>query len=166
VAELYEHFDTDTHYLGHLTKLKQSSTMECFISSFEYLAFRMKDMSDTFFWECFISGLKDEIRAQVLMARPQTWLEATQHDKEAQKFVFAYTCKPSFIPSTQPTNPAPPLTPLKIHKLTQAEMVECQLKGLCNNCDDKYFSGNKCKEKKLFMAISEDVSEEEIETPL
>jgi hypothetical protein len=40
-------------------------------------------------------------------------------------------------------------------------MVERQLKGLCYNCDDKYFPGHKCKEHKLFMAMSEDVSEEE-----
>jgi hypothetical protein len=45
-------------------------------------------------------------------------------------------------------------------------MVEFQLKGLCYNCDDKYFPGHKCKEQKLFMAISEDISEEDVETPL
>jgi hypothetical protein len=45
-------------------------------------------------------------------------------------------------------------------------MVECQLKGLCYNCDDKYFMGHKCKEQKIFMAISEDISEEDVETPL
>ena len=44
-------------------------------------------------------------------------------------------------------------------------MVERQLKGLCYNCDDKYFSGHKCKEQKIFMAISEDISEEDEETP-
>jgi hypothetical protein len=43
------------------------------------------------------------------------------------------------------------------------EMVEHQLKGLCYNCDDKYFPGHKCKEHKLFMAISEDVSDEDVE---
>jgi hypothetical protein len=42
-------------------------------------------------------------------------------------------------------------------------MVECQLKGLFYNCDEKYFLGNKCKEHKLFMAISEDVANEEAE---
>jgi hypothetical protein len=42
-------------------------------------------------------------------------------------------------------------------------MVECQLKGLCYNCDEKYFSEHKCKEKKLFKGISEDVVEDEIE---
>jgi hypothetical protein len=45
-------------------------------------------------------------------------------------------------------------------------MVERQLKGLCYNCDDKYFPGHKCKEQKLFMAISEDILEEDFETPL
>jgi hypothetical protein len=32
----------------------------------------------------FINGLKDEIQSQVLMARPQTWLEASQDAKEYQ----------------------------------------------------------------------------------
>jgi hypothetical protein len=44
-------------------------------------------------------------------------------------------------------------------------MVECQLKGLCY-CDDKHFPRHKCKEQNIFMAISEDVSEEDVEAPL
>jgi hypothetical protein len=44
-------------------------------------------------------------------------------------------------------------------------MVECQLKGLYYNCDDKYFPGHKCKEQNIFMSISEDISEEDVETP-
>lgn len=72
VAELYYRFDSDTHHLGHLTKLKQSRTMEDFIAAFEHLAIRMGSMSDACFMECFISGLKNEICAHVLMARPQT----------------------------------------------------------------------------------------------
>jgi hypothetical protein len=45
-------------------------------------------------------------------------------------------------------------------------MDELQLKGFCYNCDDKYFSGHKCKEQNIFMVISEDVSEEDVEAPL
>jgi hypothetical protein len=45
-------------------------------------------------------------------------------------------------------------------------MVERQLKGLFYNCDEKYFLGHKCKEQKFFMAISEDILKEDIETPL
>jgi hypothetical protein len=61
VAELYDCFDTETHSLGRLTKLKQSGTVEEFIDAFEQLAFRTKGISDTFFRECFIIGLKDDI---------------------------------------------------------------------------------------------------------
>jgi hypothetical protein len=45
-------------------------------------------------------------------------------------------------------------------------MVERQLKGLCYNCDEKYFSGHKCKEQNIFISISEDVSKEDFEAPL
>jgi hypothetical protein len=166
VVELYECFDTDTNHLGHLKKLKQSGTMEDFIASFECLDFWTEGMSDAFFRECFISGLKDEIRAHVLMARPQSWVEATKIDKEAQHVVSFQNRKPAFIPRPKPINATTPSAPLKIQKLTRDEMDERQLKGLCYNCDDKYFLGHKCKEQNLFMAIFEDISEEDVETPL
>jgi hypothetical protein len=118
-----------------------------------------------FFRECFISGLKDEIHAHLLMARPRSWVDATKRAKEAQQVVSSQNRKPSFIPRTKLITPTPP-TPLKIKKLTRAEMDERQLKGLCYNCDDKYFLRHKCKEQTLFMAISEDVSNENVEAPL
>jgi hypothetical protein len=100
------------------------------------------------------------------MAQPQSWVDATKISKEAQQVVSSQNRKPSFIPRTKPVIPTPPSTPLKIQKLTRVEMVEHQLKVLCYNCDDKLFPENKCKEHNLFMAISEDVSEEDIEAPL
>jgi hypothetical protein len=45
-------------------------------------------------------------------------------------------------------------------------MNEHQLKGLCYNCDEKYFPGHKCKEQNIFMAISEDFLEGNVEAPL
>jgi hypothetical protein len=67
VTEIYERFDTDTNHLGCLTKLKHSGTIQDFIAAFERPAFQTEGMTDAFFQECFISGLKDEIRAHVLM---------------------------------------------------------------------------------------------------
>jgi hypothetical protein len=165
VAEIYERFDTDTNHLGRLTKLKKSGTMEDFIAAFECLAFRTEGMFDAFFRECFINDFKDEIRAHVLMAQPQSWVEATKISKEAQQVVSSQNQKPSFIPHPKPVNPTTPSAPLKIQKLTRAEMAEHQLKCLCYNYNDKYFLGHKCKEKNIFMAISEDISEEDVETP-
>jgi hypothetical protein len=93
-------------------------------------------------------------------------VEATKRAKEAQQVVSSQNQKPTFIPHPKTINPTTPSAPLKIQKLTRDEMVERQLKGLFYNCDDKYFPGHKCKEQKLFMAISEDISEEDVETPL
>jgi len=166
VTELYECFDTDTNHLGHLTKLKQYGTVEDFIAPFECLAFRTEGMTDAFFRECFISGLKKVIWAHVLMAQPTTWVEATKKAKEAQKIVSSQNRKPSFIPRPKPINPTTPSTPLKIQKLTRDEMAERQLKGLYYNCHEKYFPSHKCKEQKIFVAISEDIPEEDVDTPL
>jgi hypothetical protein len=166
VADLYECFDTDTNHLGRLTNLKQSGIVEYFITNFERMAFHIEGVSDAFFRECFISGLKDEIRAHVLMAWPQIWVDATKRTKETQQVVSSQNHKPSFIPRTKPLTTTPPSTPLKIQKFIRAEMVERQLKGLCYNCDEKYFMGHKCKEQNIFMAILEDVSEEDVEAPL
>jgi hypothetical protein len=166
VEEIYECFDTDTNHFGHLTNLKQSGTMEDFITAFEHLDFWIEGLSNVFFQECLISGLKDEIRAHVLMNWPQSWVEANKRATKSQQVVSSQNRKPSFIPRTKPVNPTTPYAPLKIQKLTRVEMDEHQLKGLCYNCDDKYFSGHKCKEKNIFMAISEDILEEDVETPL
>jgi hypothetical protein len=100
------------------------------------------------------------------MDRPEIWVEDTKRDKEAQQFVSSQNHKPSFIHLTKPINPTPPSTPLKIQKLTRVEMAKRQLKGLCYNCDEKYFMGHNCKEQNIFMAISEDFSEEDVESPL
>ena len=77
-------------------------------------------MTDVLFRECFISGLTEEIRANVLMAQPASWVEATKKAKEAQQIVSSQNCKPSFIPRPKPVNPTTPSAPLKIQKLTRA----------------------------------------------
>jgi hypothetical protein len=109
-AELYDFFDTDTHNLGCLTKLKQTGLVEDIIVAFEKLAFRMESMTDACFRDCFVNGLKDEICAHVLMYHPHTWLEATKMDKEAQLVVSFQTINKTFIPTLK--LPFPPLLPL------------------------------------------------------
>jgi hypothetical protein len=77
-VDIYESFELDTYYLGCLRKLKQYHTIEDYMSFFEKLYFHTEVMLDTFFRECFISCLKEEICAQVLMHFPTTWLEDSE----------------------------------------------------------------------------------------
>jgi hypothetical protein len=102
VTELYERFDIDTNHLGHLTKLKQSGTVEDFIVAFECLAFQTEGMTVVFFQDCFISGLKDEIRAHVLMAQPSSWVEATKRDKKNNSLYPLKTENPPLSISLNP----------------------------------------------------------------
>jgi hypothetical protein len=61
VKIIYAHFEHDTHYLGLLTKLRQTITSIDFIMTFEQLAICTRGMFDSFFKECLINGLKEEI---------------------------------------------------------------------------------------------------------
>jgi hypothetical protein len=84
-------------------------------------------------------------------------VEATKIDKEEQQDSSSQTRKHSFISFPKPITPTPPST--------HTEMVERQLKGLCYNCDEKYFPSHKCKEETIFMDIFEYISEEDVEAP-
>jgi hypothetical protein len=71
---VFARFDRESRYLGHLTKMKQIRSITDFIETFEQLAIRTEGLSDEFYLECFISGLKEEIRAHVCMHHRITWL--------------------------------------------------------------------------------------------
>jgi hypothetical protein len=97
-----------------------------------------------------------------LNGSPYHLAQSHSQAREAQQVVTTQIKKKHpLFPIPHPTNPSLPSPPLKIHKLTRDEMVKHQLKGLCYNCDDKYFPGHKCKENKLFMAIFKDISEDD-----
>jgi hypothetical protein len=77
-------FDRESHFLGRLTKLRQTGSVTYFIMTFEQLAIQTEGLSDAFYLECFISGLKESIQAHVSMHHPTTWLQACQLALEAE----------------------------------------------------------------------------------
>lgn len=58
--------------VGQLTKLKQISTVKVCQEQLEELANRTTKLGEAFFVSCFISGLKEEIKAEVQMFSPTT----------------------------------------------------------------------------------------------
>lgn len=67
------------------------------MAAFEQLAIRTENLTGSFYKECFISGLKKEIQAQVRMQCRASWLEATQRALEAETVINAQTKRPTFI---------------------------------------------------------------------
>ena len=68
-------FDRESHFLGRLTKLCQTRSITDFIMTFEQMDIRTEDLSDAFYFECFISVLKESIQDHVNMHHPTTWLQ-------------------------------------------------------------------------------------------
>lgn len=152
--------------MGRLTKLRQTGTVEEYITAFEALAFRTKGLTDEFYMECFISGLKEAIKAQVLLHHPPTWNEACQVARKVELALTAQSNRTNFPAKSRPSQ-APNMTqPLKIQKVSPAEMVERRKQGLCYYCDEKYSPGHKCKEHNFFQIDATDYSSTEEDPPL
>jgi hypothetical protein len=106
-------------------------------------------MLNTFFKECFISGLKEEICARILMTLPTTWLEATHIYKKSQNVVTTHIKKPNFIPHPHPTNPYLPSPPLEIQKLTWAKWQNANLNAFVTIMNTNIFLGTNVKRIKF-----------------
>jgi hypothetical protein len=95
-------FDRESQFLGRLTKLCQTGSVTDFIMTFEQLAICTEGLSDEFYLECFISGLKEAIKAHVNMHHPTTWLQACQLAREAETILQAPSLKAPFTTHPRP----------------------------------------------------------------
>eukprot|EP00253_Pinus_taeda_P028285 PITA_28285 len=150
-----------------LTKLRQTNTVDEYIIAFEALAFRTQHLSDEFYTECFISGLKEEaIKAQVLLHPPPTWSEACQVARKVERAITAQYSRPNFPTKGRPPQAHTTTQTLKVQKVSPQEMAERRKQGLCYYCDEKYSPGHKSKEPKFFQMDATDYSSTEEDPPL
>ena len=68
--------ETYDNPIGQITKLKQISSIHIHQEQFEALMVRTKGLKEDFFVQCFISGLRDTIKNQVMMFQPTTLSKA------------------------------------------------------------------------------------------
>uniref|UniRef100_A0A2N9EH24 Amine oxidase n=1 Tax=Fagus sylvatica TaxID=28930 RepID=A0A2N9EH24_FAGSY len=165
-----------------LTKLKQTHTIVAYKSQFESTSNRVRDLSDMHKLSCFMSGMKDEIRLAVKMQGPRNLGEAYALAKIQEEYLT--TVKRSTRPTFEPSRglwvqsqaqqgvarvenksgdskqfSARPSMP--VQRLTPMQMLERRKKGLCYNCDERWSSDHRCKNRKLYLM--EEVEDEEAE---
>jgi len=163
---LQDRFDQESSFLGRLTKLRKTGTVDEYIIAFEALAFRTWGLSDVFYTECFISGLKEAIKAQVLLHHPPTWTKACKVARNVERALAAQYSRPNFSAKGCPPQAHNTTQTLKVQKLSPAEMAERRKHGLCYYCDEKYSPGHKCKEPKFFQIDATNYSSTEEDPPL
>jgi hypothetical protein len=165
-----------------LTKLKQTHNIAAYKSQFESTSNRVRDLSDMHKLSCFMSGMKDEIRLAVKMQGPRNLGEAYALAKIQEEYLA--TVKRSTRPTYEPSRgswvqsqaqqgaarvenksgdskqfSARPSMP--VQRLTPMQMSERRKKGLCYNCDERWSSDHRCKNRKLYLM--EEVEDEEAE---
>ncbi|KAA8547400.1 hypothetical protein F0562_003736 [Nyssa sinensis] len=72
--------------------------------------------------------------------------------------VYSKSYNSSLPTSSKSMEPAPkPMeSATAMKKMTQKELEERRMKGLCYGCDEKYFRGHVCKKKQLFVIEAEE----------
>jgi hypothetical protein len=132
---------------GELTKLQQEGSIKDYQAKFESLLFKIGTLSPTKQVSCFVSGLEESIKAEVLARRPNNLSSAiglARVYEARKKALRRMTPSDGRQNNNLQTRPA-----LPINKLTAEELRERQEKGLCFKCNDKYSSGHRCK--RLFI---------------
>ncbi|KAH9646732.1 hypothetical protein KPL70_024964 [Citrus sinensis] len=184
LINLKQRFGTSMYedHQGNLSKLTQTSTVADFQSAFEDLMNKVTAISEPLLVSFFITGLKPDIRRELLFARPtsfmkafalaktssRSWTKWTPSSTHTHQSTITASPNPAHkTPTTSPLPnlsatkqpPQPPLLPtptLPIRRLTPAELREKREKGLCYNCDKKYHATHRCRSKFLLLMGTDD----------
>eukprot|EP00253_Pinus_taeda_P025585 PITA_25585 len=164
IAQMEQYFSLN-NILDDETQLMMGIVDE-YITAFEALAFRTRGLSDVFYTECFISGLKEAIKAHVQLHQPPTWLEACKVAHDVECALAALTTHPNFIAKGCTSQAHSTTQTLKVQKVSPVEMAERRKQGLCYYYDENYSPGHKCKEPNFFQIDATDYSSSEEDPPL
>jgi hypothetical protein len=131
---------------GRLFKLHQTSTVAVYLSEFEALTNHIVGLSPPDLLSCFISGLRSDIRREVLAQQPASLTQAAglARLQEEKLQDLLRMVRPRQTPSWSPPPPAcstpsspahPPLLPTppappRFRQLTPAEMADRREKGI------------------------------------
>lgn len=166
---------------GKLFKLTQSSSVTAYLTEFEALANCLEGLSEADLLSCFISGLKIEVRREVLAQQPTTISQAAglarlQEDKlqdiarssrprsSPPPWHSTFGSRPSPKPNSDPPStatssqgllPTPPAKP-RFRHLSGAELDDRRSRGLCFNCDQPWSKQHKCGARLFLMVATDD----------
>ncbi|PIN00381.1 hypothetical protein CDL12_27116 [Handroanthus impetiginosus] len=172
--------------IGEFNRLQQLGSVQDYYERFDDVKGKVlmfyKGLDEGYLTGSFISGLKKEIQGSVLASKPKSFQHVVSLAKKFEKSVDALlnsvggvTKGPGVRSSSRPSqhrnttlvrrfaNPPKPPLPLKVENnplvrrlLTAAEMKARREKNLCYNCDDLHTPSHRCKQRQIFMMMSEE----------
>ncbi|XP_054822342.1 uncharacterized protein LOC129320773 isoform X2 [Prosopis cineraria] len=162
---------------AQLFKLSQTGSVQEYHTRFMVLANRVEGVMADAFIDCFISGLREDLRREVMSREPLTLSKAAALarllDKKTSSSSWGFlknrgataspatktgvgtspmsssvTAKAS-LPPLLPTPNSKPMAPIK--KLMAAEIQLKREKGLCLTCDQKFSATHHCPNRQYLM---------------
>ncbi|XP_042979958.1 uncharacterized protein LOC122310144 [Carya illinoinensis] len=156
--------------------LKQTTTVESYMSQFERLTNRLRALSDNHMLSRFLCGLKDEIRIPVRMLCPVNLNAAYGLAKMQEEYIPSIrkiaksmgerttamgggNYSTSSYSSDYSNKWRKPMGGAK--PISSEQMNEKRRKGLCFNCDEKWNPQHTCKTPQIYLLdVNEQVCEE------
>jgi hypothetical protein len=141
-------------YFGELTKLQQSGSVKDYQGQFEQLLAKAGHLPPIRQVSCFVSGLKESIKADVMTGRPTDLSTAIGLARLYEAKNLSQRRLPSATTSNHEATSSNkeegiPRPPMAIRRLSPSELQQRKDKGLCYNYNEKFHLGHRCK--KLFF---------------
>ncbi|KAL5789263.1 hypothetical protein ACOSQ2_004151 [Xanthoceras sorbifolium] len=141
-------------FFGDLTKLQQVGSVCNYQTQFENLLSKVVSLPQSHQISCFISGLKDTIKADVLAGRPTSLTSAIGlarlyevQNTSQRHFTTGGEVKKIDSGTKQATSNNISTPPIR--RMSTTELQEHRAKGLCYNCNETFVPGHQCR--KLFL---------------
>ncbi|KAK0576161.1 hypothetical protein LWI29_013005 [Acer saccharum] len=140
-------------FFGDLIKLQQVGSVRDYQTQFEKLLAKVGHLPPNRQVSCFISGLKESIKADVLAGCPATLSTAIglarlyeARNTSQRRPTITVDLRKNYLPQQEGKNSN---ATLPVRRLSPTELQERGVKGLCYNCNKKFVPGHRCK--KLFL---------------
>ncbi|VFQ64452.1 unnamed protein product [Cuscuta campestris] len=165
-------------YIGQLAKLRQTTGVMEYQTEFERILQHVTGASEETLISLFHAGLKQHLQHEICLLKPTSLSDsfALAHELEAKHAALVTSVSQRqllwnrsgsggirALPSTLGVpsglgKPAPESTPATgpIKRLSRAEKLEKDAKGLCYNCDQKWSRDHKCGRFFILMGDEED----------
>lgn len=152
-----------------LSKIRQTGLLRDYQREFERLGNRVRGWTQKALVGTFMGGLQPEISEGIRMFKPKTLKEAISlaRMRDEQLLRQKKAIRPSFQSSSSSPTKSKQSTPVK--RLSWEEMQNRRAKGLCFNCDEKFFPGHRCSNLQLLLldgGLNFDEDDEEIESEI
>lgn len=149
-----------------MKKLRQMGSVADYKSQFESLSSILREVSYKIKLSCFIGGLKDEIRYPIRLLNPakmhqafglaklqEQYVQSSRKRGQSASWGASGTTVSGGVSAPTRTNSN---FNFPMQRISRSQMKESRKRGLCYNCDEKWYLGHKCKTTKLFVQELED----------